>query len=336
MPVRGGPARHRPDPRARPGPTRCSSPSRRPRADRLDAVVAACAAADVPCRFVRRETDLDPVAVLGAAQRHHDGGRAAASAPAADELRRPAATHAFPLAIAFLWLVRPLRLADPRPRDAVALHRRAQVHADRAQRSPRQAAAAARHHSVAASTRSTPYVIAPFWRIHDVHTALRGDQVLRRDRDDRGDLPDLPPRPHGRLAALGALRRGRRGRDPRARILRRSLIEEPLAYPSPRSASPDREGAGHAGRRWIIAAVVSALLATFVRGQLAVLIVVYALAALFLAWTSDRRRAGARPGRVGLGRLRRPRDRRDHRLQRRASARSRRPGSSRPATTATG
>jgi UDP-GlcNAc:undecaprenyl-phosphate/decaprenyl-phosphate GlcNAc-1-phosphate transferase len=36
-------------------------------ADRLDAVVRACAAAAVPCRFVRRETDLDPVAVLGAA-----------------------------------------------------------------------------------------------------------------------------------------------------------------------------------------------------------------------------------------------------------------------------
>jgi FlaA1/EpsC-like NDP-sugar epimerase len=36
-------------------------------ADRLDTVVRACAAADVPCRFVRRETDLDPPAVLGAA-----------------------------------------------------------------------------------------------------------------------------------------------------------------------------------------------------------------------------------------------------------------------------
>src|SRR6185437_9898450 len=36
-------------------------------ADRLDAVVRACATAGVPCRFVRRETDLDPVAVLGAA-----------------------------------------------------------------------------------------------------------------------------------------------------------------------------------------------------------------------------------------------------------------------------
>lgn len=34
-------------------------------ADRLDAVVRACAAAGVDCRFVRRETDLDPVAVLG-------------------------------------------------------------------------------------------------------------------------------------------------------------------------------------------------------------------------------------------------------------------------------
>jgi UDP-GlcNAc:undecaprenyl-phosphate/decaprenyl-phosphate GlcNAc-1-phosphate transferase len=36
-------------------------------ADRLDEVVRACAAAEVPCRFVRRETDLDPVVVLGAA-----------------------------------------------------------------------------------------------------------------------------------------------------------------------------------------------------------------------------------------------------------------------------
>jgi len=36
-------------------------------ADRLDAVVRACAAAGIPCRFVRRETDLDPVVVLGAA-----------------------------------------------------------------------------------------------------------------------------------------------------------------------------------------------------------------------------------------------------------------------------
>jgi UDP-GlcNAc:undecaprenyl-phosphate GlcNAc-1-phosphate transferase len=33
--------------------------------ERLDAVVAACAAADVPCRFVRREVDLDPRVVLG-------------------------------------------------------------------------------------------------------------------------------------------------------------------------------------------------------------------------------------------------------------------------------
>ncbi len=35
--------------------------------DRLDAIVRACADADVPCRFVRRELDLDPTAVLGAA-----------------------------------------------------------------------------------------------------------------------------------------------------------------------------------------------------------------------------------------------------------------------------
>jgi UDP-GlcNAc:undecaprenyl-phosphate GlcNAc-1-phosphate transferase len=35
--------------------------------ERLDTIVAACAAAGVPCRFVRRELDLDPVVVLGSA-----------------------------------------------------------------------------------------------------------------------------------------------------------------------------------------------------------------------------------------------------------------------------
>ena len=34
--------------------------------ERLDAVVGSCAHADVPCRFVRRELDLDPLAVMGA------------------------------------------------------------------------------------------------------------------------------------------------------------------------------------------------------------------------------------------------------------------------------
>ena len=42
-----------------------------PNADqhRLDALVRACADADVPCRFVRREIDLDPAVVLSAARR---------------------------------------------------------------------------------------------------------------------------------------------------------------------------------------------------------------------------------------------------------------------------
>jgi hypothetical protein len=34
---------------------------------RLEAIVAECADAGVDCRFVRREIDLDPTAVLGAA-----------------------------------------------------------------------------------------------------------------------------------------------------------------------------------------------------------------------------------------------------------------------------
>jgi hypothetical protein len=35
--------------------------------ERLDAVVRGCTDAGVPCRFVRRELNLDPVAVLGVA-----------------------------------------------------------------------------------------------------------------------------------------------------------------------------------------------------------------------------------------------------------------------------
>jgi UDP-GlcNAc:undecaprenyl-phosphate/decaprenyl-phosphate GlcNAc-1-phosphate transferase len=37
--------------------------------ERLDLVVEGCARAEVPCRFVRRETDLDPRVILGAASR---------------------------------------------------------------------------------------------------------------------------------------------------------------------------------------------------------------------------------------------------------------------------
>ena len=51
---------------ARPDTVLVTIPNASP--ERLDAVVRACAAADVPCRFVRRETDLDPLVVLGAAQ----------------------------------------------------------------------------------------------------------------------------------------------------------------------------------------------------------------------------------------------------------------------------
>jgi len=34
--------------------------------ERLGLVIDACTLAQVPCRFVRRDTDLDPRAVLGA------------------------------------------------------------------------------------------------------------------------------------------------------------------------------------------------------------------------------------------------------------------------------
>jgi UDP-GlcNAc:undecaprenyl-phosphate GlcNAc-1-phosphate transferase len=51
--------------RARPDTVLVTIPDAPP--ERLGLVIDACALADVPCRFVRRETDLDPRVVLGAA-----------------------------------------------------------------------------------------------------------------------------------------------------------------------------------------------------------------------------------------------------------------------------
>ena len=44
-----------------------NNPGRRDAFEVLDLIVEDCTRADVPCRFVRRETDLDPRVVLGAA-----------------------------------------------------------------------------------------------------------------------------------------------------------------------------------------------------------------------------------------------------------------------------
>jgi hypothetical protein len=66
------------------------------------------------------------------------------------------------------------------------------------------------------------------------------------------------------------------------------VIEEPLAYPAAAlSFLLIAKGLVTRSWRWNIAASISVLLATLIRGQLAVLIVAYVLAALFLAWTSD-------------------------------------------------
>ena len=63
-------ARHAPGDRPRPRPVAAGRRARddpaAPR-DLLDGVVQACERAQVPCRFVRRDLDLDPVVALGAA-----------------------------------------------------------------------------------------------------------------------------------------------------------------------------------------------------------------------------------------------------------------------------
>ena len=200
-------------------------------ADRLDAVVRACAAADVPCRFVRRETDLDPVAVLGAARaalvtaalRRTLRDRRRSCSTASTE--RDPGRRRLPLA------VRALRLADPRARDAVALHRRAEATRRSRGSIAETGHAASRGTTRPPSTRSTPtssrrsggsttsttaYAAIKYFGVIVIMTsAIFPTYFLARMVVSR---------------ALGALRRGRRGRDPGARLraVHRSRSRSPI------------------------------------------------------------------------------------------------------------
>ena len=248
-------------------------------ADRLDAVVRACAAAGVPCRFVRRETDLDPVAVLGATRDDHCTD-ARPQQTLTDRLYT-----AIPLIVAFLWLcvlygwqtrghVTPWLFTDELKYTHIA-----RSIADTGQ-------AVERHHTVSFDTLYT-YFIAPFWWIHNVHSAYAAIKYFGVISMTTAIFPAywlarmVVSRPWALFAAVGAVATP-------ALAYGAFIIKEPLAYPACALAfCLITKALVERSRWWILGSGRSALFAMFVRGQLAILIVVYALAALFLAWTSE-------------------------------------------------
>ena len=152
--------------------------------------------------------------------------------------------RAIPLVGAFFWLVGALRLADARPRHALALHRRAQVHADLAGASPRPAHPAQRGHPASFDTLYT-YFIAPFWWIGNVAT-----RPIRRSSTSASIVMTSAIFPTYFLArmvvsrGLGAVRRRRVPSSTPALAYASFLLEEPARLSrSARSPLPDREGA---------------------------------------------------------------------------------------------
>ena len=215
-----------------------------------------------------------------------------AAAPAATQL--PAAaertwadrlTNAVPVVVAFLWLcvlygwqtrghVTPWLFTDELKYTQIA-------------RSIAETGTASeRHHSVAFDTLYT-YFIAPFWRIHNVHTAYSAIKYFGVIAMTSAIFPTyllarmVVSRFWALFAAIGAVA------GP-SLAYGSFVIEEPLAYTAAAlSFLLIAKGLVTRSWWWNIAASLSVLFATFVRGQLAILIVAYVLAALFLAWTSD-------------------------------------------------
>jgi hypothetical protein len=146
--------------------------------------------------------------------------------------------------------------------------------------------AAERHHSVAFDTLYT-YFIAPFWRIDNVHDAYSAIKYFNVIVMTSAIFPTyllarmVVSRPWALFAAVGAVA------GP-ALAYSSFIIEEPAAYPAcALTFLLIAKGLATRTWRWNVTASISVLFAMFVRGQLAVLIVAYVLAVLFLSWTSE-------------------------------------------------
>ncbi len=131
------------------------------------------------------------------------------------------------------------------------------------------------------------FVLAPFWRIHDVGTAYAAIKYAGVVIMTSAIFPAyflarmVVSRPWALFAAVGAVATPALAYAP-------FLVEEPAAYPWA-ALCLFLIAKALATRRswWVVGAAGATIVAPFVRGQLTVLIPVYALAALFLVWTAE-------------------------------------------------
>lgn len=132
------------------------------------------------------------------------------------------------------------------------------------------------------------YVLAPFWKIHDVATAYAAIKYAGVIIMTSAIFPVyflarmVVSRGWALFAAVGAVATPALAYAP-------FLVEEPAAYPwSALCLFLIAKALATRTRWWIVGAGVATLIAPAVRGELAVLIPAYVLAALFLVWTSER------------------------------------------------
>jgi hypothetical protein len=144
---------------------------------------------------------------------------------------------------------------------------------------------ALRGHSTSFSTLYA-YLLAPFWRIGDVGTAYAAVKYAGVVVMTSAIFPAyflarmIVSKPWALFAAVGAVATPALAYAP-------FLVEEPAAYPwATLSLFLIVKALAARRRRWVLGAAAAVIVAPFVRGQLAVLIPVYALAALFVLWTS--------------------------------------------------
>jgi len=135
-----------------------------------------------------------------------------------------------------------------------------------------------------------PYLTAPLWLIHDVSTAYSAVKYLDVLIMAAVVFPTyfLARMVLGKTASLFAAAGA--GAIP-ALAYSSYLVEEPIAYPYAALCLFLMAKAFVArSRSWIVAAVVASLLAPAIRTELAIVPAAFALAALFVAWSSDQAR----------------------------------------------
>jgi hypothetical protein len=143
-----------------------------------------------------------------------------------------------------------------------------------------------RHHATSFDTLYA-YVLAPFWKIGDVATAYATIKYVGVVVMTSAIFPTyflarmILSKPWALFAAVGAVAGPALAYSP-------FLVEEPIAYPwSALSLFLIAKALAVRSRAWVLGGAAACIVAPFVRGELAVLIPVYALAALFLLWTSE-------------------------------------------------